>query len=107
MQHHAYITRGEKIRDFAFGFLGLFVFSVLLSGMFLAAVLSKVVGADLSTFFFLCAFCLPPLASLIAVIYFALTRYWIALGIIAGFGFTFACAMLGYALLIGSGFSLV
>jgi hypothetical protein len=92
-----YTTRNEKIIDFVIGFIGWFVLNGLLTVLVQAvsAGLSLAGGAldgggsgvsDVTLIVIgLVGLCVPLLINIGLLVYFALTRYWIALGALAAF----------------------
>lgn len=91
------LSRNEKIRDFLIGFVGWFVLNGFLTGIGWAVTVG--LGTLLSRLSFnsdsaqtllgavgLVVNCLPWLINIGLLIYFGLTRYWIALGALAAFG---------------------
>jgi len=98
LTRHTYATRNEKTVDFILGFVGWFVLNGLLAGLIGAAVFglstlpSSPSGSGDDTaqallgLVALAINCLPWLINLGLLIYFGLTRYWIALGALAAFG---------------------
>ena len=110
---HTYTTRGEKIRDFFIGFgiwlvlngvLGLgvpYVLGPALNNFTPTGTFGQILGI-VAAFFA----CLPWILNLVGMIYFGLTRYWIALGILGGFVLALVivvCAFLVVAVLCFSG----
>lgn len=104
-----YRTRGEKAMDFFIGFVGWFVVNGLLWGItqvLLVALGSLTSNLDyatvnaITTFGGLALACLPFLLNVAAVILFAFTRYWIALGILGAFAVTLLI-IICIAILIG------
>ncbi len=94
-----YTTRREKTIDFVLGFVGWFVLNALLIGIGwlvavgLGALLSQTQSPDSTTaiepllgVLAVVINCLPWLINIGLLIYFGLTRYWIALGALAAFG---------------------
>ncbi len=110
LTRHTYATRNEKTIDFIIGFVGWFVLNGLLAGLIGAAVFglstlplpssppgSSDTAQALLGLVMLAINCLPWLINLGLLIYFGLTRYWIALGALAAFGVLIAlvvCASL-------------
>jgi len=88
LQKKVYETRAEKKKDFIIGvgvFFGLNVLLYLLAA--LASSLSQTITADFELFALMgCWYILPFLANVGAIIYFGLTRSWIALGMLGTFG---------------------
>lgn len=88
LQKKVYETRAEKKKDFLIGvgvFLGLNVLLYLLA--ILASFLTQTTTNDVKTIVFLgCWYILPFLANIGVIIYFALTRSWIAMGMLGTFG---------------------
>ena len=103
LTRHAYITRGEKVRDFFIGF-GIWLLLNLVLGIGVPFVLGPALGdfkptglaGDILDWVAIALACLPWLLNLIALIYFGLTRYWIALGILGGFGLAFVVVICGF-----------
>ena len=84
LERKVYTTRNEKVLDFVIGFVGWFVVNGLLYGcsiLILQAVNSSTSDSILALLLGL----LPLLANIAALIFFAFTRRWIALGILAAF----------------------
>ncbi len=98
-----YETRSQKVRDFLIGYIGWFVLNALVNALLYAfAFLSPALmtsndydptlQSTLSIVGLVCnigAF----LLNIGLLIYFALTRYWIALGALSAFGTLFALAI--------------
>lgn len=110
-QRRTYSTRGEKTRDLLIG-LGIFFGANILLGSLAIGIaqlsnapLQK--NANVDRVFALVFFCLPPIANIAAWFYFLIRRRWIAIGMAAGLIASIACALIGFALLLASGFSLV
>ncbi|MBI1877616.1 MAG: hypothetical protein HYR94_05195 [Chloroflexi bacterium] len=90
-----YTTRNEKTVDFLLGFGGWFVLNIALTGigygliLLLATINPDWYYSDAYTSFIsllsFVASCLPFVINIGAILYFALTRYWIALGALAAF----------------------
>lgn len=108
-----YETRNEKTLDFVIGFLGWFVFTLILQfaanlllpgGRFVVGLLSgndTDIARSLDTVLPILALainCLPLILNILVLIYFAFTRYWIALGALFAFG-----ALLLIVLLLAAG----
>lgn len=64
-------------------------------------------NANVDSVFAFVFFCLPPITNIAAWFYFFIRRRWIALGMGVGLVASLVCALIGFALLISSGFSLV
>lgn len=83
-----YTTRSEKVVDFIVGFIGFFVLNGVVGGA--GSVVFNLLSATplafdenfqtLLGFLSLALTCLPLLVNLGLIIFFAFTRYWIALG---------------------------
>ena len=88
LQKKVYETRAEKKKDFFIGVGGFFSLNVLLYLLSaLATYLSQTITADIEFYFLMgCWYILPFLANIGVVIYFALTRSWIAIGMLGAFG---------------------
>ncbi len=88
-----YSTRNEKTIDFIVGFVGFFVLNGVVGGA--GSVIFSLLSATplafdenfqtLLGFLSLALTCLPLLVNLGLIIFFAFTRYWIALGALAAF----------------------
>jgi len=84
LERKVYTTRKEKAIDFVLGFFGWFLVNGLLYGcsiLILQAADSSTSGSILALLLGL----LPLLVNIGALIFFAFTRRWIALGILAAF----------------------
>ena len=95
LTRHTYTSRNEKVVDLIIGFVGWFLLNGLLAGLIGAAIYglstlpSSPSGASDQALLGLVGLainCLPWLINLGLLIYFGLTRYWIALGALAAFG---------------------
>ena len=96
LTRHAYETRNEKTIDFIIGFVGWFVLNGVLTGLGVGAntlVTARGVaggGSDTAQtavgVLGLVLFFLPLLINIAAIVLFAFTRSWIALGALAAFG---------------------
>ena len=121
LERKIYETRSQKVGDFLLG-IGLFiainvVFGALMSfglGLVSAFFSSASVGGrgGMSTLYNLLltvVYCLPFVIHFVALIYFGLTRHWIALGMLAAFaivlliGLLLAAACFGMVALYSSG----
>ena len=78
-----YETRNQKILDFVIGFFGFFVFNFIL---FFATLLAGIDLGHLSGVTARVITFLPLILNILGLIYFAFTRYWIALGALSAFG---------------------
>jgi hypothetical protein len=95
LTRRTYQNRNEKTIDFLIGFGGWFVLNVIFAGVGfgLVAALASVSSGyyysesynSLMSLLWVMLTCLPLLINIGAIIYFALTRYWIALGALAAF----------------------
>lgn len=94
LQRHTYNTGGEKTIDFFIGFVGWFVLNGVMAGLVqvaltLAGGAANVLSSDvLNTVVGVAGLvlaCLPLLVNIGLVVFFAFTRYWIALGAVAAF----------------------
>jgi hypothetical protein len=97
-----YVTRNEKTLDFIIGILGWHVINLaMLLGLVALSALSTRVSINnagtqgILAIALLACECLPLLINLAGLIYFAGTRYWIALGALAALGFYLVLAVLG------------
>ena len=97
-----YATRGEKWLDFFIGFGGLYVVSGILWGVVqvvVTVVSSLTINLDYDTASTITSIvglvcgALPLLFTIAALIFFAFTRYWIALGILAAIAVAFIIAI--------------
>lgn len=104
LHRHTYNARGEKTIDFVIGFVGWWVVNAIILGIsqvILPIVMVGLGGVDLDrsltdtlvTLLGLATTCLPLLLNVGAVVVFAFTRYWIALGALAAFGAALLVAM--------------
>ncbi len=94
LQRAVYETKAEKTKDFFIG-VGLFIgLNVVLTGVIiLLSYLASKVTTDLNVDILdtvtaligIVLYCLPLLLNLGVMIYFGLTRYWIALGMLGTF----------------------
>ncbi|MFQ5611520.1 MAG: hypothetical protein ACE5H9_05250 [Anaerolineae bacterium] len=102
-----YETRNEKVIDFVIGFAGWFIGNGLLWLGFglvfgLVAEAGPIAGdQDLQEVLIAILGCLPLLINAAVLIYFAFTRHWIALGLLAAFGILLVLALLA-ALVLGA-----
>jgi hypothetical protein len=94
LERKVYTTRSEKVLDFVIGFVGWFVVNGLLYGCSFY-ILSAMSFNTTSDSIALLLGLLPLLLNIAALILFAFTRRWIALGILAAFGL----ALIGVLLL--------
>ena len=110
MHRTVYETKAQKTRDFLIGFVGWFIFNVAANGLLaLAPFLSATVPFDspnystlqstLGMVVLVCNIVVFAL-NIGSLIYFGLTRYWIALGELAAFGSLLALALCA-AIVIG------
>jgi hypothetical protein len=84
LERKVYTTRNEKVLDFVIGFVGWF----LVNGLLYGCSILILQGMDSSTSDSILALLLgliPLLVNIGALIFFAFTRRWIALGILAAF----------------------
>ncbi|MGH2522153.1 MAG: hypothetical protein ACRDH2_06585 [Anaerolineales bacterium] len=109
-----YLTRNEKIIDFVIGFVGWFVVNSVLGGIvgvglgLLGSLTANSADPTLQNIVGVVSLalnCIPLIINLGALVYFALTRYWIALGALAAFGLVLvavicAAVFLGVACLV-------
>ena len=114
-----YITRNEKTIDFIVGFFGWFVMNGLLAMMSWALTVGLSAlfpqpfddsGATQTLLGVLAVVisCLPWLINIGLLIYFGLTRYWIALGALAAFGtvlFILLCIAVAFSVWCFTGFA--
>lgn len=98
LKRHTYETRSQKIIDFVIGYIAWFVlntlFAVVTYGLVLGlAMLPSTTSTNSNTDLWamlinlvgLVCSSIPWIVNIVLIIYFALTRYWIALGAIAAF----------------------
>lgn len=111
LQNHSNPSRRDKTRDLLIGLGVFFGGNILLTILILVvAQLSNTAlpqSFDAGGVFAFVFFCLPPLANIAAWVYFLLKRRWAAIGMTAGLIASIACALIGFALLMASDFSLV
>ena len=84
LERKVYTTRNEKVLDFVIGFAGWFLVNGLLYGcsfFILQQMSSDTTGSLVALLLGL----IPLLANIAALIFFAFTRRWIALGMLAAF----------------------
>lgn len=96
MRRAVYETKAQKTRDFLIGFIGWFIFNVAANGLlvvlpFVGATVpfdSENYAATQSTLGMVMLGCNIAifLLNIGALIYFGLTRYWIAIGALSAFG---------------------
>jgi hypothetical protein len=84
LESKVYTTRNEKVIDFVLGFVGWFLVNGLLYGCSIAVLQAMASGTPDSIPVLLLGL-LPLLINIGALIFFAFTRRWIALGILAAF----------------------
>jgi hypothetical protein len=84
LERKVYTTRNEKVLDFVPGFIGWFLVNGLLYGCSILMLQSLASSAPDSIAALLLGL-LPLLINIGALIFFAFTRRWIALGILAAF----------------------
>lgn len=110
-QNRSSLSRRDKTRDLLIGLGVFFGGNILLTILILVvAQLSNTAlpkNFDAGGVFAIILFCLPPLANIAAWIFFIIKRRWAAIGMTAGLIASIACALIGFALLMASGFSLV
>ena len=103
LEKKVYTTRSEKQKDFFIGvgiFIGLNVLLSILPGAFMFLLDLFSTGSDSSvegtvSMVGTCiSFVLPFLGNIAAVIYFALTRSWIAIGILGAIAILFVLSLL-------------
>ena len=110
MSRTVYESKSQKTRDFLIGFVGWFIFNVVANGLLaLAPFLSATVPFDSPNYstiqsvmgmvMLVCNIAVFVL-NIGALIYFGLTRYWIALGALAAFGSLLVLAICA-AIIIG------
>lgn len=116
LERKIYETRSQKVGDFFLG-IGLFiginvVFGAVMSfGLGLVSALFSSISPDgtnavvsaLSGLLMTVVYCLPLVVQIVALIYFGLTRYWIALGMLS----VFAIGLLLVVLLAAACFGMV
>jgi hypothetical protein len=93
LTRHTYTSRSEKTLHFLAGFFGWFILNVAIGGVLslAASLVSAAVPSDntnaqnIPGMVFLVLSCLVLLLNIGLLIYFGFTRYWIALGALAGF----------------------
>src|SRR5690242_11101395 len=93
LERKVYTTRKEKVIDFVLGFFGWFLVNGLLYGgsiLILQAVGSNTSDSTLALLLGL----IPLLVNIAALIFFAFTRRWIALGILAAFALMLVAVLL-------------
>ena len=84
LERKVYTTRNEKVLDFVIGFAGWFFVNGLLYGCSIA-ILQAIDSSSSQSIPVLLLGLLPLLINIGALILFAFTRRWIALGILAAF----------------------
>ena len=84
LESKVYTTRNEKVLDFVLGFVGWFLVNGLLYGCSIV-ILQAVDSSSSDSILALLLGLLPLLINIGALIFFAFTRRWIALGILAAF----------------------
>jgi len=84
LERKVYATRSEKVLDFVLGFAGWFLVNGLLYGCSLYILQAMPFNSYDSPLALLLGL-LPLLLNIAALIFFAFTRRWIALGILAAF----------------------
>ena|SRR6188472_167033 len=84
LESKVYTTRNEKVLDFVLGFVGWFLVNGLLYGCSIAILQALESDAQNSLAALLLGL-LPLLINIGALIFFAFTRRWVALGILAAF----------------------
>jgi hypothetical protein len=101
LQRKTYSTRGEKIRDLVIGIviwhainIGLtilFFLATTVLGGFVSGIMTgnSAIWAQMGGLAATLLGCLPFLLNIAAMIYFGLTRYWIAIGMLGSFAFWF------------------
>jgi hypothetical protein len=101
VSRHTYETSTEKTIDFLMGFVGWWVANVVFAAItqFVVPLVSLPLNnadpslAPLFTVISLALSCLPLLVNVAAIVAFAFTRYWVALGALAGFGSALVIAL--------------
>lgn len=98
-----YIERSKKVRDFVIGYLGWFILNTLLNGVLVGVSLAALNASvpdelfqtlsNVLTWVELGCNALLLLLNVGLIIYFALTRYWIALGALSAFATLLALAL--------------
>ena len=84
LERKVYTTRNEKVIDFVLGFVGWFLVNGLLYGCSIA-ILQAIDSSSSQSIPVLLLGLLPLLINIGALIFFAFTRRWIALGILSAF----------------------
>ena len=84
LERKIYTTRNEKVLDFVLGFVGWFLINGLLYGCSILILQRMSFDASGSIVAVLLGL-LPLLVNIAALIFFAFTRRWIALGMLAAF----------------------
>ena len=84
LERKVYTTRSEKVLDFVIGFVGWFLVNGLLYGCSIW-VLQSIDSSSSQSLPALLLGLLPLLINIGALIFFAFTRRWIALGMLAAF----------------------
>ena len=84
LERKVYTTRNEKVLDFVIGFVGWFLVNGLLYGCSIL-ILQAVDSSTSDSILALLLGLIPLLVNIGALIFFAFTRRWIALGILAAF----------------------
>jgi hypothetical protein len=95
LERKVYTTRNEKVLDFVLGFAGWFLINGLLYGCSILILQRMPSGTSDDTIIALLLGLLPLLLNIAALILFAFTRRWIALGLLAAF----ALVLIGVLLL--------
>ena len=84
LERKVYTTRNEKVLDFVIGFVGWFLVNGLLYGCSIL-ILQSMDSSSSDSILALLLGLIPLLVNIAALIFFAFTRRWIALGILAAF----------------------
>ena len=93
LERKVYTTRKEKVIDFVLGFFGWFLVNGLLYGCSIW-ILQAVDSSTSDSVLALLLGLLPLLVNIGALIFFAFTRRWIALGILAAFALVLVAVLL-------------
>ena len=96
-ERKVYVTSRQKQIDFIIGLVGYFVVNTILwlcFGLIGGAGLDALPASDVTDVLYGLIGCLPLLLNIIVVIYFAFTRPWIALGMLAAFAALFILAII-------------
>ncbi len=114
LQRKVYETKNEKVIDFLIGFFGWFIINTLL-GILQIGILAGLSatfegtanGEQIIGMIGLVISCIPLILNIGVIIYFAFTRYWIALGALLAFAFSLLLVVLLFIFFLVACFILI